>query len=62
MKDAAGMFGGRLAGMRIDRHAADRIADDCLSAAPPSARHVVVGMAMIVMLVRFHGLPRRLRF
>ena len=30
MKGTAGMFGGRLAGMRVDGHAADRVADDFL--------------------------------
>ena len=50
MEQPASMLGGRLAGVRIDRHAADRIADDTFDNGD-AARHCVVAVGMIVMML-----------
>ena len=61
MKDTAGMLGGRLAGMRVDGHAADRVAHGLVGDGDATVHAVVVaGMVVmaIVMLVGFHDVLR----
>ena len=50
MEQPASMLGGWLAGVRIDRHAADRIADGTFGNGD-AARHCVVAVGMIVMML-----------
>ena len=50
MEQPASMLGGWLAGVRIDRHAADRIADGTFDNGD-AARHRVVAVGMIVMML-----------
>ena len=52
MKDTAAMFRRRLAGMRVDGHAADRVANDFfLLFSNVAARHALVAGIVVTMLV-----------